>query len=248
MCTLSILPLEDGLLVAMNRDEALTRPLGGRVVRFRAGEAVVAHPVDVSAGGTWFGASSAGFVAAVLNNYQADDPWAERPWSRGRIPLLALTAPDPEQAAARLLAVDPSQYRPFRAILVAPLEPVLFVESDGRALRVERNPWGPRVFVSSGLDEPAVRAHREARFRELIERADRVEPAAEALRRLHFRQERPRSELGFSMWRPEARSVSYTELRARGGRATLYHLESPPVDYELQRAELDASALALTEP
>ena len=59
MCTLSVTPLPDGFIVAMNRDERRTRPLGaGVAVREVDGRRIV-HPTDAEAGGTWFGASAA---------------------------------------------------------------------------------------------------------------------------------------------------------------------------------------------
>lgn len=242
MCTLSVLLTDDGFLVAMNRDERRDRPLGAGPRRYRVGAHTVAHPTDVEAGGTWFGASDAGFVAAVLNNYQAHLAFAERPLSRGAIPMALLQAQSPAEARATLGALDPALYRPFRAVLILPGQGVLVGESDGEAIRWEEQPWVDFLLVSSGLDEPRVRDYRRALFDDL--RATDRDP--EALRRLHFQQNFLHPELGFSMERPEARSVSYSEVQVRGDRWVLRHLEEPPVRYDAAtRARI--VALPLTE-
>lgn len=245
MCTLSVLLQPQGFLVAMNRDERRSRPLGGALRLLEEGGRRVAHPTDVEAGGTWFGASSAGFVAAVLNNYAADDANAIRPLSRGAIPATLLAASGPTEALATLDALDAGQYRPFRAVLVIPGEGVWVHVSDGARVTEAEHPWADLLLVSSGLDEPRVRAHRLGLFDAL--RA--AEPGREALRSLHFQQNPAQLELGFSMERPEARSVSYTELEVVGGRWVLRHLEEPPIGYdEARRAALERSAITLREP
>lgn len=245
MCTLSVVLAEDGFLVAMNRDERRDRPLGAPLWAGELGGQAVAHPTDQEAGGTWFGASGAGYLAAVLNNYQALDQ-SPRPRSRGGIPLALLAAGEVEAAARALEGLDIQLYRPFRAVLVAPELGVCVGESDGHALTLTRHPWGSRLLVSSGREEPLVRAHREALFTTFLADLPAQEDPLEALRALHFRPEPEATHLGFSMERPEARSVSYSELDARAGRWILRHLEEPPLGYDQgRRAALEASAVRL---
>lgn len=244
MCTLSLVTRPDGFLVAMNRDEHVLRPLGGVARRYELGAHTVAHPTDSLAGGTWFGASSAGFVAAVLNNYQAEDPFALRPRSRGDIPLTLLAADSGAEARARLRSLDLAAFRPFRAVLLDPSHGVLVGESDGARLTLAEQPWMDFLLVSSGMFEARVRAHRNQLFQELVTRSR----ALDDLRDLHFQQDLEQPERGFSMWRPEARSVSYTELQAQDGRWALRHLEAPPIGYDAEvRARLAASELVLKE-
>lgn len=246
MCTLSVVLAPDGFLVAMNRDERRDRPLGGTLWTGELGGHAVAHPTDLEAGGTWFGASGAGYLAAVLNNYQAADQ-SPRPLSRGEIPLALLAEGEVSGAARVLERLDIRLYRPFRAVLIAPGLGVWVGESDGQALTLTRHPWGSRLLVSSGREEPLVRAHREVLFSTLLADLPTLSDPLEALRALHFRQEPGATHLGFSMERPEARSVSYSELDARGGRLILRHLEAPPIGYDDgRRATLDRSAVALS--
>lgn len=250
MCTLSVTPLPDGFIVAMNRDERRDRPLGGRMVLTEAAGRRVAHPTDAEAGGTWFGASSAGFVVALLNNYAAMDPFAARPASRGLIPLALLDAPDATAASARLAALDLQLYRPFRAVVIDPAGEITVGESDGLHLALRRAPFGPWLLVSSGAAEPVVRTWRQARFQAFLQALPAAAPPpVEQVRALHFEPHPTDTALGFSMSRFEARSVSYSEVEVRSGRWTLRHLEEPPVWYTAEKGErLDASQITLREP
>lgn len=250
MCTLSLTPLDDGFIVAMNRDERRTRPLGAGVLVHELPGRRVVHPTDAEAGGTWFGASSAGFVVALLNNYAADDPFMVRPLSRGLVTTHLLEAPDAADARARLLGLDLSLYRPFRAVVLDPASGVTMGESDGARLRVEEAPFGPWLLISSGIAEATVRAWRQARFRAFLdERPERAPSPVERVRALHFEEHPTDSALGFSMSRFEARSVSYTEVEARGPRWTLRHQEAPPVNYTAETGQrLAHEQIPVTEP
>ena len=246
MCTLSVLPLPDGVLVAMNRDERRTRPLGGALTRRRHGDLDIAHPTDVEAGGTWFGVNSAGLVAAVLNNYAAAASLEPRPRSRGEIPWTLLEQPALEPAWRALQRFDLALYRPFRAVLIDQ-ERICFAESDGSDWTTWTGPLAPWLLVSSGRTEDEVRAWRARRFEAfLAQHPERAADPMDAIRRLHFEAHPTRPELGFSMARPEARSVSYTEAELRADGVRLRHLEEPPRDYNAARAaQLDRSTVIL---
>lgn len=245
MCTLSVLITEDGPIVAMNRDERRSRPAGGPVRRGWAGPVDFAHPTDVEAGGTWFAATGAGLVFALLNHYPAERGLGARPKSRGALIPALLGAGDIAEALAGILGVDPTQYGPFRLYLLSAGEAALAtVTSDGAALSTRRRPLQTALFVSSGWNEPAVRAWREARWGRFLHGELRGEPRPiEALRRLHFTPSETDGAFGFSMARPEAMSRSYSEAARAPGGWIFRHLEAPPVGLDAaKRRALEASA------
>lgn len=118
MCTLVLLRRPGAgwpLLLAANRDEALSRPWRppGRHWPDRA-EVVAGQ--DELAGGTWLGVNDHGVVAAVLNRVGSLGPAAGKR-SRGELVLDALDFEDAASAAVALAELDPDAYRPFNLII-----------------------------------------------------------------------------------------------------------------------------------
>src|SRR5215470_16366131 len=71
MCTLSIIPAEQGYLAGMNRDELLTRsPALPPATRHRNGMDAL-YPVEPS-GGTWIACNCRGNLLALLNWNEVD--------------------------------------------------------------------------------------------------------------------------------------------------------------------------------
>jgi len=123
MCTLVILHrvIPDlPLVLAANRDE------------FYAREAVPAHHLgdgiwaglDRQAGGTWMGATDAGFFAG-LTNQRSGGPAEPAPRSRGEVVMNLLRAGAVEPAAALMETLAPSDYQGFNALF-----------GDARTLRI----------------------------------------------------------------------------------------------------------------
>ena len=73
MCTLTIVPHEDGFQLGCNRDERLSRPAALPPQVHVAGSLLALFPTDVAGGGTWIGVNERGLVAAVLNRTIAGD-------------------------------------------------------------------------------------------------------------------------------------------------------------------------------
>jgi hypothetical protein len=117
------------LLVAANRDEALSRPWQppGRHWPDRA-EVVAGR--DELAGGSWLGINDQGVVAAVLNRVGTLGP-ATGKRSRGELVLDALDYDDAASAAAALAALDPDAYPPFNLVVADPVNGYWLRRSEG---------------------------------------------------------------------------------------------------------------------
>lgn len=118
MCTLVLLRRPGHawpLLLAANRDEALSRPwqAPGRHWPDRA-EVVAGR--DEEAGGSWLGVNDHGVVAAVLNRVGSLGPQTGKR-SRGELVLDALDFEDAASSAAALADLDPDAYRPFNLVI-----------------------------------------------------------------------------------------------------------------------------------
>ena len=91
MCTLTLVPRSDGYVLAMNRDEKITRDPGSIPEGHEFGGTRVLCPGD-GAGGTWIATNEHGIAMALLNwNVPLASPDVARQWlSRGQlIPALA---------------------------------------------------------------------------------------------------------------------------------------------------------------
>jgi uncharacterized protein with NRDE domain len=97
------------VVIAANRDELFARP----ALPPRASEAIIAG-VDTLRGGTWLGATRAGFLAAVTNQRGAAGDPALR--SRGELVLSLLRAGALPAAETLVASVDPRAYPPFNLL------------------------------------------------------------------------------------------------------------------------------------
>jgi len=167
MCTLIALhrTVSGGsLVVAANRDEFLDRPAERPALRSTPFGRIVA-PLDVKAGGTWFGLSPRGVFAAVTNLACASPEPGRR--SRGLLVVDVLGAGSAREAAEKTENLPMGAYNPFN----------LFVADRDEA-----------VIGNAALDAPS--PAKVVRLRERVERvaagpADAVLDALAGLCRDH---------------------------------------------------------------
>ena len=170
MCTVTIVPYEDGFRLVCNRDERRDRQtaLPPAVRRLRHNRAM--FPVDPAGGGTWIGVNGAGLVAALLNrNIEPPAPSQNQPLrSRGLIIPALLDSGSWSDALDMATEVDPAQFGQFRLVLAHRMV-LAVVTSDGRALSVETMGIPrPLMLTSSSLGDAVVEAPRRQLFDRLI--------------------------------------------------------------------------------
>jgi uncharacterized protein with NRDE domain len=152
------------LWVAANRDEFLDRPAEGPALREGRGGPIVA-PLDLRAGGTWWGLSAAGLFAAVTNRPAAQPDPSRR--SRGQLVLDLLACGSAQEAAHRAAALAPDRYNPFNLFLADAADAFAVVYDGGPQLAR----LAPGVHVVGNADPDA----REVpKIRRTLERAERV--------------------------------------------------------------------------
>ena len=167
MCTLIALHRTvpgASLVVAANRDEFLDRPAEGPALRSTPFGRIAA-PLDVEAGGTWFGLSARGLFAAVTNLPCTSPDPARR--SRGLLVMDALGAGSAREAAEKIEKLPMGAYNPFNLFVADRDEAVGFSYQES----VRRVDQGGGVFVigNAALDAPL--PAKMARLRERVERA-----------------------------------------------------------------------------
>ena len=225
MCTLTFIPKPQGYLLGMNRDERLTREtaLPPTAVAFQDLQAV--YPRE-DGGGTWIGANSAGIAFALLNqNAGQNKPRKER--SRGEIiPVLVQAARFPE-AMHRFQEIDLRGMLPFVLVGLFPAEQIISQCGwDGSQLEFYRIGWDVRHWFSSGVSDEMARKVRGSTCYQAWRRRDAASP--EWLRGLHASHSPVRGSFSICVHRPDAATVSYTEIVFGASELTMrYHAGHP---------------------
>lgn len=226
MCTVSFLPFGRGFYLGMNRDELLARAEARppTIVDFNRTKAL--YPSEET-GGTWIGINEFAVCFALINWYAVPTRPASEGVSRGVIIPNLLRCRSMAEASERLARIPLHEIAPFRLIGIGCAERALSeFRWDGEALEEIWSAWERRHWFSSGYDE--ARANLE---RELICRQAWTEPDAGRLswlRRLHASHKPARGPFSICMHRPEAATVSYTEIRVSRACARMRYVPHAP--------------------
>jgi len=126
-------------------------------------------PSDSDAGGTWLAVNEFGVTIALLNGYRESKGPARDEWtSRG---LLVRSLADLRGTDAAWSRLSPRALAPFRpaiVVITSPSAPTLVARWDGRDVVID--PLGERQLplTSSSYEQDAVRASRQALYRESV--------------------------------------------------------------------------------
>jgi hypothetical protein len=222
VCTVSIVPAENGLRLICNRDERRSRPLALPPQWRSIEERRVVYPTDSASGGTWIGANDAGLVLALLNRSAISDPPAFpiSAWSRGVIVPSLLSYGRLVQALDAALDLPLIRFKPFRLAAIHGRE-VALLTSDGRQLtRTRLNVSTPLLWTSSSLGDVLVEGPRSALFERLVRQRAPTE-WRQAQQRFHRHRWRKHPELSVVMNRPDACTVSRTIVDVANGWITM---------------------------
>ena len=225
MCTLTFIPKPQGYLLGMNRDERLTRELALPPAQVTASSLPAVYPRE-SGGGTWIGSNAAGITFALLNqNPGPQSPMKER--SRGEIIPALMESMRFPHAMRRFQQLDLRGMLPFVLIGIFPAEQIISqCQWEGNELRFLRIGWDVRHWFSSGVSDEMARKVRGSTCYEAWRRRDAG--SAEWLRGLHASHSPVRGSFSICVHRPDAATVSYTEVVFTGGDLTMrYHAGHP---------------------
>jgi hypothetical protein len=225
MCTITFWPRESGYALAMNRDEKIVRVRGlAPCVRRVAGRTVV-FPSEPG-GGTWIALNDTGATLALVNWYAINRRVTDGVVSRGDVVQAAKTAAAAAEAEAALKQLPLAQINPFRLVGVFPqTEQVVEWRWDLKKLRRLKHRWRPQQWISSGYDEPGAQRVRSRTFQRLRKEKSAGSPGW--LRALHSSHLPERGPYSTCMHRPDAATVSYSEVWVQKAKSTLrYHDEA----------------------
>jgi hypothetical protein len=226
MCTVSFLARKTGYILAMNRDEQLTRAAGLPPKRRVVKGCTVVGPSEPS-GGSWIALNDAGATVSLINWYSVARRVRGDAVSRGVVVTAASTAGDSDEVAAILARLPLRRMNPFRLIGVFPAtREIREWRWDLQTLNSVRHPWRVRQWISSGYDEPEAQRVRSATFRQ----ASRQESFGTLawLRRLHRSHAPALGPFSTCMHRADAATVSYTETVVSGRIGILRYCGTAP--------------------
>ncbi len=215
MCTVTVVPLDDGFRLRCNRDERRDRPTATSPVLHRLGRRLAVFPVDPTSQGTWVGVNDVGLTIALLN--RSGDPSGslepEPRVSRGCIIPALLACGSLDEALERCATVDVESFGRFRLLIIESTT-VAIVTSDSRVLARELVSLSrPVMETSSSLGDDLVEGPRRRLFKRLFDQDQSTWLRAQ--RQFHHHQWRTRPEISVVMERADASTVSETVIDVR---------------------------------
>jgi hypothetical protein len=224
MCTVTFLPRGHAYLLAMNRDERLTREAALAPQENTVEGVVALYPREAS-GGTWIAANEFGVTLALLNR-NSEDPGAACT-SRGTLIPRLIALETAREVGESLAAADLNQVVAFRLIGVFPGEQcVAEWRWSGSGFRALTRPWRARHWFSCGISDTTATRERGRQCR----RAWRASDAAsiEWLRELHASHGQAAGAFSVCMHRADAATVSYTEVGWDSQELVIAYSAGPP--------------------
>lgn len=235
MCTLSILPFENGeYSLLMNRDESPLRPAALDLKRGHSDSGMEhAYPEDARSGGTWIGANARGVALALMNQHPENYVRPQGLRSRGEIIPALLSALGAHEAAGRMTRLDPTPFSPFFLVALDQKGPYHALRWDGREKEFLSYERGPRLFASSSFQTEETLLGRQLQFEKLLELLKSAPDSDAALilqRRFHASHMPARGSLSVCLHRDDAQSVSLAEISVRGLSVRLNYHAGPPCE------------------
>lgn len=226
MCTVTFSPRRNGYALAMNRDEKLTRVAGLAPARNHLNGRVVLCPSEPG-GGTWIGLNDTGACLALINWYSVPAKVSDIAISRGEVVKSALTAGFSHEVDAILAGLPLARMNPFRLIGVFPhIGEVIEWRWSLQELERRGHHWRLGTWISSGFDEPGAQQTRGKTFSEALRQTSTGR--TDWLRRLHRSHSPERGAYSTCVHRPDAATVSYTEVTVTNRTGTVRYAPGAP--------------------
>ena len=225
MCTLTFIPKPQGYLLGMNRDERFTREHALAPAATAVSGLSAVYPRE-GGGGTWIGSNCSGITFAVLNQNPGTHAPVKEHSRGGVIPALLGARRFPE-AMCRFRETNLHGLLPFLLVGLFPQEQIISqCVWNGWELQFVRMSWEVRHWFSSGVSDEMARKLRGGVCYEAWRRRDAA--STTWLRGLHASHAPVRGSFSICMHRPDAATMSYTEVEYDGAELAMrYHAGHP---------------------
>jgi Transport and Golgi organisation 2 len=230
MCTLSFIPKHDGYIMAMNRDELISRPTAAPPSLHQANSVSLIYPQEPS-GGTWIAVNSHGDLLALMNaNAPTGGVLPAKSASRGGlIPALLReqSALHMDQTIGSLGLVG---MHPFRLFAVFPqTQEIVQWTWDGTRLSSRPQEWIRNHWFSSSRSDSRAESER-GRACEMSWHQDTPDTLA-WLRSLHSSHIPDAGAFSICVHREDAATVSYTEVNCGQREVRMSYLAGHPCTF-----------------
>lgn len=217
MCTVTWERSAEGYELYFSRDERFSRQpaVPPRVVQL--GDLRCLAPFDGDFGGTWIGVNELGLTACLLNGSDSFKP-ANRVESRGRLVVRALACNSVDAFASCLDATDLGSFRAFTLLGVSAQGSCAALMWNGRKLVRDTGAELGQPFTSSSFEPERVIPYRKGLFQSSSQRGS-------AFHASHAGGPGP---LSVCMHRPDARTVSFTQVSVRRDHVSMLYSPHPP--------------------
>ena len=227
MCTLTVVTSNDTYLMAMNRDEKVTRSAGlfPEIHEFDGIRAIYPNDGD---GGTWFATNEYGITFALLNwNDIATCGIGAKTQSRGRV----IPALIDSRSLSDLHAVfDVSNFKgmmPFRLVGAFPWQQEIWEwRWDSKQLGFQVHMWESRHWFSSSLSDDRAERLRGTTCRDAQHESDAG--SVPWLRRLHASHGGGSGPFSLCVHREDVKTLSYSEIMVTPRHVQMGHFRGSP--------------------
>lgn len=227
MCTLTFIPRNEGYLAGMNRDELLTRPTA-LLPRIHSQDGMEYVCPQEPSGGTWIACNSLGNLLALLNwNEIGVERLGEKRRTRGLVIPDLIPVKDASSTDGGLDRLSLDGVFPFRLIGVFHDERQLIEwRWDGSRIQRIESAWARKHWFSSSISDNNATENR-GRMCEVAS-LDSAVGSTNWLRNLHRSHEPEPGPYSICVHRPDAATVSYTEVECATARISMSYLSGNP--------------------
>jgi hypothetical protein len=234
MCTLSFIPLKNGYLLAMNRDELNRRAAAIPPAEHPVGNLQLLYPQEPS-GGTWIGANSNGNLLALMNaNAEEGASSPQLPpklKSRGEIIPAILREGTRGETERALSAYTFSGMHPFRLFgIFREDHEIRQWRWDGVRLSLRTHDWVRNHWFSSSRSDARAESVRGKAF-EMSWSENLPNPAA-WLRTQHASHVPDAGAFSVCVHREDAATVSYTEVHCGPNELRMTYQPGNPCEFQ----------------
>ena len=226
MCTLSVITRDQGFLLAMNRDEQLTRGKAIPPAQTRVAATTAVYPRD-GAGGTWIAVNNHGVALALLNWNDIPQPEGEKTRSRGAMIPALIGCTSLEEVQATLPTIDLRATWPFRiAGIFAAEKKIVEWRWDGEKVVSQSHDWTPKHWFSSSVSDAQALSQRGS----ACAAAWSLEDAGSLpwLRRLHASHANGPGPFSLCVHRENVGTLSFTEIECGPEKIDCRYFEGSP--------------------
>ena len=229
MCTLSFIPRREGYAVGMNRDELRLRPRALFPRIYERDRILAAYPSELD-GGTWIAVNCSGLLLALLN-WNLDNSHTATRKQRSRGELI------PELIFQESLASVETLMRrrhlggllPFRLVGIdAEARAIREWRWDGAKVVVFGFPWNRKHWFSSSLSDTTAAEQRGASCA-AVSLSGNPEDSG-WLSDLHRSHQPAAGAYSLCVHRPDAATVSYTEVLYDTHRISMSYIDGSPCE------------------